>query len=111
MTETFTWRTTTESSGEGSFDVSQSKFGDGYRQPVPKGLNNEAQEWSVVIVGSAAELAEPLAFIRRHQGATAFYWKPPLGVLNTYDCAKYSCRPIAGNFYTLSMMFVEAFRP
>lgn len=89
MTETFSWKVISDSSGGGEFVTSAASFGDGYVQEVPLGINNEIQKWSVIFAGSYEEALEVVTFIRDHMGATPFYWTPPLGVQGYYKCKSY----------------------
>ena len=76
MTDTFTWRAETQSNGSGEFAMLTAKFGDGYEQSVPDGINNERQKWSVTVSGYAAYVQAALDFIRAQKGQS-FFWKAP----------------------------------
>lgn len=108
MTDTFTWRATTATSGSGEFKTHDSKFGDGYSQSTPVGISNEKQTWSVTIMGYRHEVKPALDFIRAKKGAESFFWTPPLGVQGKYRCKKYAPTPMGGNFFSLTMDFEEA---
>jgi phage-related protein len=115
MTDTFTWKVTTAASGTGDFAVRESKFGDGYSQIVPAGINNEAQTWNVELIGRDRAgnygVRDPLAFLRARKGGTSFFWKPPLGVQGYYVCKGYGIRDVGGGLFSLTAKFEQVFYP
>lgn len=111
MTQKFTWRVTTDSSGDATYRVATSKFGDGYKQEVGDGLNNKEQAWKTTFVGYKSECEAVIAFLDDHEGHTPFYWKPPLHAQGLFTCKKYSVADNGGSFFTLSMEFEQAFAP
>ena len=108
MTDTFNWRVHATASGGGDFMLTESRFGDGYRQSAPFGLNNEEQKWSVTVSGSIVD--EVLAFIRAHKGAS-FFWTPPKGDQGYYICKRYSPSDQGSGYFTLSLEFEQVFFP
>lgn len=111
MAEVFAWPVRTGVSGGGEFLVSEARFGDGYVQTSPDGLNNESQSWPIAIVGRQEKVGPVLEFIRAHQGGTSFLWTPPLGVQGLYLCKTYEVLPHGGGVYTLSATFEQTFQP
>jgi len=111
MTDTFTWPVTSDVSGGGEFIVNSTKFGDGYEQSEPQGLNNDRQKWTVTFVGNVEECQEVIAFIRSKQGAESFFWKPPLGVTGYYKCKSYKPTNQGGLLYTLALDFEQSYFP
>ena len=110
MTATFTWPVQTTSSGDGEFRTTESRFGDGYSQDTPNGINNETQKWSVVYSGYRSQVDTVLAFIRAQKGMS-FFWKPPLAPVGYYKCKKYNVAPQGGGYYVLSMDFEQGYAP
>lgn len=111
MVDTFTWKAEVATSGDGTFDVSSAKFGDGYSQDVPNGLNSESQNWSVQIKGRSDEVQPALDFIRDHKGVS-FLWKPPLSsTVKYFKCKKYSCNDEGGAYWTLTLNFEQGYAP
>lgn len=110
MTETFNWPVTSEAAGTGNFVVKRAKFGDGYSQEIPDGLNSEYQNWNVTVIGYPDEIAAPLAFIRARSGVS-FFWTPPRGVQGYYSCKTYDLRDNGGGLWSLNMAFEQVFRP
>lgn len=107
----FSWRAQVESSGDSTFTVFSSKFGDGYSQDIPNGLNNEVQTWSVVVKGYRAEVAPVLAFLRERKGRQ-FQWRAPnTAALGWYSCKQFGQRDEGGDFWTITMKFEQAYAP
>lgn len=115
MTDVFNWKVLATASGGGEFAVNESKFGDGYSQTVPQGLNNEFQNWSVTFAGRKRTgvfgVLDPLNFIRARKGGISFFWTPPLGVQGYYQCRRYSIRDEGGGLYTVTCEFKQVFQP
>ena len=111
MAETFTWRVETASSGETTFNVSSAKFGDGYSQEVPQGINNIMRSWNITVSGYEAQIAPIIAFLEAHAGATRFLWKPPMRPLGYYTCKRFRETPNGGGHFTLTAEFELAHLP
>lgn len=109
MTETFTWRVETGTSGSGEFKVDTAQFGDGYSQDSATGLNPERQSWPVSVSGYQSQLAPIIAFIRTN--FLGFNWKPPFGIMGQYKCTKWNLSPNGGDHWTLNMQFEQTYRP
>jgi phage-related protein len=111
MTDTFTWKAQVNSSGDGEFLMSSSKFGDGYSQDVPNGLNSETQAWSVQVEGVKSKVQPVLDFIRSHKGVS-FFWTPPLSAAPGYfKCKKYSLSDKGGSYWALTLNFEQGYAP
>ena len=111
MVDTFNWRVQVETSGTGEFSMFTSRFGDGYAQEIPNGLNNEAQNWTVVFKGYKAEVAPVLAFLRAQKGQP-FLWKAPnTDAPGYYTCKRYTQNDEGGSFWTLTMEFEQGYAP
>lgn len=107
----FTWKAEVESSGSGEFIVFASKFGDGYSQEVPNGLNNETQKWNVSISGYGPYIRQVLDFIRDQKGMS-FQWKAPnTSGLGWFRCKRYSESDKGGDYWTLNMEFEQGYAP
>lgn len=107
----FNWRAEVGSSGNADFTMFSSKFGDGYSQDVPNGLNNEVQKWSVVVSGKGPRVREVLTFLRNQKGVP-FQWKAPnTTALGWYKCKRYSQSDEGGDYWTLTMEFEQAYAP
>lgn len=106
----FTWRVEVGTTGNGEFSMFSSKFGDGYSQDIPNGINNETQKWNVKVSDYEANIQPVIDFIRAHKGQP-FQWKPPSGVLGWYKCKRYSHTPGGGSWTELTMEFEQAYAP
>jgi phage-related protein len=107
----FTWRAEVGSTGNGEFSVFSTKFGDGYSQDIPNGLNNETQKWSVKVSGYEKNVQPVIDFIRSHKGQP-FQWKPPSSVgLGWYSCKRYSLNPGGGAWTEFNMEFEQSYAP
>ncbi|HEX8586165.1 MAG TPA: phage tail protein [Allosphingosinicella sp.] len=86
MTDTFTWRALTATSGDGKFTTNAAKFGDNYSQRSANGINNSRETYRVVVDGTREEMEACIAWIKAKAGVVAFFWKPPLSVRGLYIC-------------------------
>lgn len=112
MAETFNWRVESATSGETTFDVTKVKFGDGYSQEVPQGINNVMRTWDITVSGYTSEIAPIVAFLDAHAGATRFLWKPsPLRPLGYYICTRYREQNNGGGHWTITAQFELAYLP
>jgi phage-related protein len=58
--------------------VTIAKFGDGYSQRVPDGINNLDQSWNLAFQShDLTTISEIESFIVTRQGANSFTWLPP----------------------------------
>lgn len=110
MTAKFTFKVQVQTSGDGEFLMDRSRFGDGYSQDTPKGINNEVQKWKVSFAGYKGDCAPVMAFLRSQKGLS-FLWTPPLGVEGYYTCTKYGISDNGGAFFTISMDFEQGYVP
>lgn len=110
MTDTFTWRVHASASGGGDLTVAEAKFGDGYSQEAPQGLNVDVQKWSITVSGFRPEMEAVRDFIVAHAGI-AFYWTPPLGVEGLYRCRNYRPSDNGRGYYTVNCEFYQVFAP
>jgi phage-related protein len=74
----FTWIPSIGFTNDSTPKVKTAKFGDGYSQRVPDGINNISQSWNLQFQSQPVEVAEAIeAFFRLKQGVTSFTWVPP----------------------------------
>lgn len=57
--------------------VNVAKFGDGYEQRTPNGINTMLSKYDLKFELSDAELSTVITFLESKGGATAFTWVPP----------------------------------
>lgn len=74
---TWNWAESSGSSLEEQPRVSESRFGDGYSQRAPDGLNPIAQEWGLQFRECGdLEADQMIAFLRARGGVESFDWTP-----------------------------------
>lgn len=113
MTETFIWKPLRVSpGGQSSFRVKSAKFGGGYEQRAPDGINNESSTWQLSFVGDREKITAIRDFIRRHQGAKSFAWTPPLETSPMlFACKTYTPPTPYETRYQLTATFEQVFSP
>lgn len=109
--EQFTWVPDNGASGDQLFAINKLQFGDGYAQTVADGLNNESASWPLTFTKKKAEAEAIIAFLKRHKGAKAFAWQPPLADLALFTAEKYTVQPLTSRLYRVTVTFEQAFRP
>ena len=116
MARTFTWRPRLETPVEVSFAFFEAKFGDGYKQKVGQGLNNESETWDLEFTGKKEEIFAIRQFLREHNGVIPFEWTPRGETEpKLFDCSQYSAVNLsqvqAGgtDVWTLSARFEQRF--
>lgn len=89
--ETFTWKVKPGMNIESEPRVRSVRFGDGYEQRRPDGFNTNLEKYSVTLSPKNAEAQVVRAFLEKHAGVTAFFWKPPHQThMITVLCRKWS---------------------
>ena len=73
----------------------QAKFGDGYAQRTPTGINNVSEVWNLTFTKGGLELDAIADFIRAHANGESFQFKGPRGYV------KVICTKWAVNYTTL----------
>ena len=87
------------------------RFGDGYQQSAPQGINNNPEKWDLQYrFNEQADANALLAFLDTQNGYTAFSWRSPRGpnpirVL----CQTYSDITKTGAAYTLMATFQQVY--
>lgn len=109
--QTFTWCPRVDPEGTTAFRVHEIQFGDGYKQSVGDGINNEVRTWPLTFVGLEHEIAPIRDFLRAHKGYKPFKWTPPLDSEGLYEVQQFTLRPHGGGVYTLSATFAQRFLP
>ncbi|WP_439444434.1 phage tail protein [Xanthomonas translucens pv. translucens] len=110
MTDTFRWRPTTESSGKATGAVRRAKFGDGYAQTAPDGINSVTRSYSLSFTGMKPQMAEIVSFLEAHVGRS-FFWTPPFGGQGYYQCDEFSDTNNGGLVFTITATFEQTFQP
>jgi phage-related protein len=74
----FTWLPTIGFTKDTTPKVKTSKFGDGYSQRVPDGINNMVQAWNLQFQAQTLTTAAAIEnFLSSKQGVYNFTWTPP----------------------------------
>lgn len=109
MTDTFSWKATSQSSGSATASVRRAKFGDGYSQQVAEGINSVARKYQVSFVAPKAVVTEIIAFLDAHAGMS-FLWAGPWGT-GLYYCDTYTDSHLGGLTYSVTATFEQTFQP
>lgn len=110
---TFTWTPDFGASAEYKPRVRVAKFGDGYEQRVPDGINTGQDDWSLRFsVRSDVETGEILTFLEARAATEAFDWMPPGGV----TAIRVVCREWSRSFdrndqNTVTLKFNRVYEP
>lgn len=108
---TFTWKPSYGTDLTDKPRVLAAKFGDGYEQRAPDGINNAPEVWSLSFSGSlAAKITAARQFLKSHSSAgTSFDWTSPIGTVGKFKCEEYSFRLLAPGVGSLSAKFEQVF--
>jgi len=99
-----------EPTGDVSYRLTESQYGDGYRQIVGDGLNPRVQKWPLIWKGTNAEIQPIKDFFDAHIGVS-FYYTPPNGTQGRYICKGYQDIPAAAGNGTVSATLEQTFAP
>jgi phage-related protein len=91
-------------------NVYSAKFGDGYEQNSPKGINFQPATWSLQFTGTTATIKEIDKFLESQGGYLKFLWIPPDS--NTellWICREWQPKYMPGGTGTLSASFIQEF--
>jgi len=112
MADTFTWRPKYEVEAAHRLRTLSVQFGDGYKQAVGDGVNNETQAWRLTFIGKKAKIDAIRDFLRAQGGYTPFWWRPtgetaPL----LFECSEFNLNFLGNNIWTLTATFSQRFDP
>jgi len=105
---TFSWHPNYEAKLAQEPKVAVTKFGDGYEQRVPTGINNNPETWSVEFTRSSAAYPDVLTFIQARNAVESFYWTTPFEQTKVFVCRKWDVVRKQGHT-VLSMEFEQVF--
>ncbi|EER1711451.1 phage tail protein, partial [Escherichia coli] len=89
--KTFRWKVKPGMDVTSAPSVREVRFGDGYSQRAPAGLNADLKTYSVTLSVSREEATALESFLAEHGGWKAFLWTPPYGYRKIkVTCAKWS---------------------
>lgn len=110
MTDTFTWRATSQTSGTATGGVRRAQFGDGYSQSAADGINPLSRSYHVSFTGPKAQMQQIADFMDAHVGVS-FYWTAPFGGRGYYQCDEYSDANEGADVFTITATFKQVFQP
>lgn len=103
--ETFRWKIDPDMGVDSEPQVSVAKFGDGYEQRRPSGLNSNLEKYSVTIRVKRDEARFLRDFLNRHAGVKCFLWTPPC----SYQPIRVVCRKWSTKVGMLKVTFTTTF--
>lgn len=105
--ETFHWRPKNHAQATAKPRVTTVRFGDGYPQRIPDGINNDLRNYDVTFAGTAAKINLIEGFLARHNGVRSFLWRDPdRNYLITVVCSSWAIT-IDGDTKSISTTFEE----
>lgn len=113
MTDTFSPPIPPQENAEGdnTFNVTDIRFGGGYRALNGEGMNVKEQSWPLRFVGTEAEIVPIRDFLDAHYGYVPFFYTPPLGVQGKFIAKGYRLNAAAAGNYSLSVTLEQVFTP
>lgn len=110
MTDTFIWTPTSQGGGgTANAAVRRARFGDGYMQSSPDGLNARSRTYQLTFTGSKAQIDSFIAFLDAHVGLS-FFWTGPRGTA-LYFCDTHSEPLPSGLVHSITATFEQTFQP
>lgn len=93
--------------------VKRIKFGDGYEQRVPFGINTNPQVWSLKFQNRGHNDTVAIdTFLAARKAAEAFDWIPPRQtVAIKVVCDSWSVEAVKANINTITATFRQVFQP
>lgn len=90
--------------------VFEARFGDGYSQSTPQGINSDPRTWELSFTNrSDTEATAIIDFLRSKKGAVAFTWTPPGGAEVKVLCRTYEREVVDYNINNVTATFTEEF--
>jgi len=101
-----------EPNGDVSFNVRETKFGEGYVQTVGDGINTKRQDWSFTFHGTDAEITSIKNFFDARNGYETFYYTPPYeSTAKLFIVKRYQLIPSAAGNGRITATFEQRFAP
>lgn len=110
---TFTWVPEFSAQKDTVASVTAVKFGDGYEQRIPTGINTLPQVWNLSFANrDTSEMNAIISFLETAGGASAFYWTPPDTTTQySFVCRKWTKVLNKANYWSISASFEQVFEP
>lgn len=107
---TFTWKPSTGASVSNEPRIKEAKFGDGYIQRMPDGINNDPKSWNLTFSKLDKYDADQLyAFLRAAKGSIPFTWVDLDGETLQYVCPTYSRDYADEDVFNITARFNQTF--
>ncbi|MGZ8172578.1 MAG: phage tail protein [Methylobacter sp.] len=90
-------------------NVKVTKFGDGYEQRTPVGINPDVQTWSLTFTGDAATILPIRAFLKARGASESFQWTSPLNEWGIYVCREYPLKKISAGVLQIPVKFERVY--
>lgn len=91
--------------------VVEARFGDGYSQSSPDGLNNTLEVWNLQFKDiKDAEYVKIKNFLHQHKGSIPFQWTTPDGDTYWFRCKSWSGSPPSANVRDMTMKFEQVMK-
>ena len=98
--------------GDYTMNIREVKFGDGYTQRMPSGLQNMDESWNLKWDNLSPDEALAItAFFEGLQGAYPFFWTPPNSTPRKFVCKKWTRTPVDVPAQRLSASFTRVYDP
>lgn len=111
----FTWDVDAGADNEFDFQVSKMRFGNGYKQSVGSGINNEEQKWNISMFVDRRDPNsrgnQALKFLRERKGYIPFLWTNPYGETIIVKCDVLKDAHNGAAAFTMSAVFEQYFMP
>ena len=109
---TFTFTPSFTASLEEQPIIRRVKFGEGYEQRLPYGLNTQPKKWSLQFLNRTdTERNNILTFLRARGAAESFDWTDPNSYVGKWICAQWNTSQESCNFNNITATFEEVFEP
>jgi phage-related protein len=111
MTDTFIYVPSYTSAMQVVPRVLSAKFGDGYSQRTPDGLNTMLRKWTILFNNCPKTECDAIeSFFIAHGGYLSFNWNPPTGLPGLWICGQpdgWKRTPQAGPLSSITCTFEE----
>lgn len=106
----FNWTPSYRTEVEDQYAVKEARFGDGYRQTSPDGVNPVAEVWNLVFENIPLATGQAIRAFLKGKAGTSFTWTNPDGVEKRYTLRGAVAMPRVGpTTVNLSCTFEEFF--
>lgn len=110
-TTTFIWYPDNESQEDVKPNVVVTKFGDGYENRVPLGINTQPMTWNLVFTRGQTEAMLIRDFLRARGASEAFNWTTPDSETGVYVCRSWNGVRLGGGVRKISCSFEQVYEP